>query len=48
MLDTAKLFQDLIQAYYDTRRHKRNTASALAFEKDKEVNLFNLWRDLIN
>jgi len=48
MFDTAKLYQDLIQAYYDTRKHKRNTASALAFEKNYEINLFDLRRDLIN
>jgi len=48
VLDTAKLFQDLTQAYYDTRKHKRNTASALTFEKNYETNLFELWRDIIN
>ena len=40
-------FEDLVQAYYDCRRHKRNTASARAFEKDMEINLLELHDDLI-
>jgi retron-type reverse transcriptase len=37
----------LVQAYYDCRRTKRNSASALTFEMDLERNLVALHRDLI-
>lgn len=40
-------FEDLVQAYYDCRRHKRNTASARQFEKDMEINLLELHDDLL-
>ena len=40
-------FEDLVQAYYDCRRHKRNTASARLFEKDMEINLLELHDDLL-
>ncbi|KAA8693715.1 reverse transcriptase, partial [Pseudomonas proteolytica] len=40
-------FQDLVQAYYDCRRTKRNSDSALAFEIDLERNLIQLHDDLI-
>ncbi|WP_273913543.1 RNA-directed DNA polymerase [Pseudomonas fontis] len=40
-------FGDLVQAYYDCRRSKRNSASALAFEMDLERNLTALHRDLV-
>ena len=39
-------FSDLVQAYYDCRRSKRNSASALAFEMDLERNLVALHDDL--
>jgi retron-type reverse transcriptase len=39
---------DLYQAYLDCRKHKRNTANALAFEMDLEKNLLILYRDLKN
>lgn len=39
-------FSDLVQAYYDCRRTKRNSASALAFEMDLERNLSELHNDL--
>lgn len=39
-------FSDLVQAYYDCRRSKRNSASALAFEMDLEPNLVELHDDL--
>ena len=41
------LFAQLVQAYLDCRRNKRNTASALAFEADVESNLLELHRDLV-
>ncbi|WP_330214393.1 RNA-directed DNA polymerase [Pseudomonas sp. AM8] len=40
-------FEDLVQAYYDCRRNKRNSASARLFEKDMELNLLELHDDLI-
>lgn len=40
-------FSDLVQAYYDCRRSKRNSASALAFEARLERNLSQLHSDLI-
>lgn len=33
-------------AYYDCRRHKRNTASARRFEQDMETNLLDLFEEL--
>ena len=40
-------FEDIVQAYYDCRRNKRNSASARLFEKDMEINLLELHDDLI-
>ncbi|WP_395598570.1 RNA-directed DNA polymerase [Pseudomonas sp. A1437] len=40
-------FSELVQAYYDCRRTKRNSASALAFEMDLEKNLIGLHDDLL-
>ena len=40
-------FEDLVQAYYDCRRRKRNTASARRFEQELELNLFDLYNDLV-
>lgn len=39
-------FQDLLKAYYDCRKNKRRTHSALKFELDLERNLIKLYRDL--
>jgi RNA-directed DNA polymerase len=39
-------FEALVQAYLDCRAHKRNTASALAFEERLEPNLVNLHNEL--
>lgn len=36
-------FDDLVAAYFDCRRHKRNTPSAIAFEQDLECNLVTLY-----
>ncbi len=41
-------FQDLVQAYYDCRRSKRNSDSALAFEMNLEQNLIQLHDDLMS
>ncbi|WP_110970826.1 RNA-directed DNA polymerase [Pseudomonas huaxiensis] len=40
-------FSELVQAYYDCRRSKRNSNSALAFEMGLERNLTDLHRDLV-
>lgn len=39
-------FAELAQAYFDCRRTKRNSASALAFEQDLERNLRKLYDEL--
>lgn len=38
--------EDLFQAYYDCRKHKRNTANALKFELNYEENLIQLWQEI--
>ena len=40
-------FSDLVQAYFDCRRTKRNSASALAFEASLEHNLRDLYDELV-
>ena len=40
-------FSELVQAYFDCRHNKRNTASALAFEQYLERNLAKLNDDLV-
>jgi len=39
---------ELAQAYFDCRKSKRNTPSALAFEQDLERNLMRLHADLVD
>lgn len=39
-------FRDLVEAYFDCRRTKRNSASALAFEANLERNLVTLFDEL--
>ena len=41
-------FPELVQAYFDCRQNKRNTASALAFEQDLERNLGRLNDELLD
>lgn len=48
MLDKEKLLIDLFQAYYDTRQHKRNTSSAVAFEMNYESEILALQNDLVD
>ena len=38
----------LFQAYYDCRKNKRNTASAIKFELDYESNLIQLHEEIMN
>lgn len=40
-------FEQLVKAYFDCRKHKRNTASALLFEQNLEQNLHDLHQELI-
>lgn len=47
-MENKKLLTDLFKAYYDARRHKRNTASQLRFEMNLETNLIELYHDLLN
>ncbi|WP_246307958.1 RNA-directed DNA polymerase [Chitinibacter bivalviorum] len=39
-------FEELVQAYFDCRKSKRNSGSALAFEQRLERNLFRLYDEL--
>ena len=41
-----QILNDLFQAYFDARKNKRNTANALAFEKQLENNLFELYEEI--
>jgi len=43
-----KLLADLFQAYYDARKNKRNTHSALSFEMHYERELFRLCDEILN
>lgn len=45
-MDASFTFAQLVQAYFDCRRHKRNSRSALRFEMDLERNLVALDEDL--
>jgi RNA-directed DNA polymerase len=40
-------FEDLVAAYFDCRRTKRNSRTALAFEQDLERNLIRLYDELV-
>jgi len=41
-------FTDLVHAYFDCRKNKRNTRSALGFEQNLEHNLLRLYDDLVS
>jgi RNA-directed DNA polymerase len=41
-------FEDLVVAYFDCRRNKRNTFNALRFEQNLERNLMRLYEDLMD
>lgn len=45
-MDSGYSFEKLVQAYFDCRRHKRTTASALRFEQRLEHNLLALHETL--
>lgn len=40
--------QEVFEAYYECRRHKRRSLNALNFEVDLEDNLVRLWREINN
>jgi len=48
MLHQDTLLVDIFQAYYDARKNKRTTASALRFELDFESHLLRLYEDIAN
>lgn len=43
-----KLLEDLFKAYFDARKNKRNTKSALEFELKYEENIFSLYEEIKN
>jgi len=43
-----QLLLDLFRAYFDTRKNKRKTANALAFEAGYEEKIFKLYDEIIN
>lgn len=45
-VDKDKILNDLFQAYFDSRKNKRNTINALAFEKHFEENIFSLFNEI--
>jgi RNA-directed DNA polymerase len=47
-LSEERILVDLFQAYYDARKNKRNTINALAFEKNLESNLFELYEEIVS
>ncbi|THF58039.1 RNA-directed DNA polymerase [Pseudothauera rhizosphaerae] len=47
-MDAGYSLELLAQAYFDCRRHKRNTASALRFEQNLEHNLMALHEELMD
>lgn len=42
------MFNELLTAYYEARRHKRNTINQLIFERDLEAGLLKLEQELLN
>lgn len=47
-MDSSYSFEKLVQAYFDCRKHKRNTDSALRFEMSLESNLQRLHEELLS
>jgi hypothetical protein len=44
----SKLLEDLFQAYYDARKNKQRTFSALKFEDKFEENIFKLYDEIVS
>jgi retron-type reverse transcriptase len=40
--------EEIFQAYYECRKHKRNRSGAMQFEVDLEKNLVDLWQEINN
>ena len=38
--------EEVMEAYYDCRRNKRNTANQLRFEMDYERECIDLWQEI--
>lgn len=47
LFDNEQLKEDIFCAYYDARKHKRNTYNALEFELHLEHNLLQLYREIV-
>lgn len=45
-VNTEILFQDVVQAYMDCRKNKRNTMAVIEYEMNLEHNLIELWEEL--
>ena len=43
-----QIHDDLYQAYHDARKYKRNTLAQLEFEEEEEVNLEELYPELVS
>lgn len=46
LFDNEELKKELIQAYYDARKNKRNTLNALKFEINLEHNIIELYKEI--
>ncbi len=46
-INRTKILEDLLRAYYDARKNKRDTINVLIFEKDFEANLFELCDEIL-
>lgn len=47
LFDEPRLKEELYRAYYEARRHKRNTLNALEFELDLERNIERLYEEIL-
>lgn len=48
VISEQQIHEDLYQAYYDARKYKRNTLAQMEFEEEEEVNLEDLYPELVN
>ena len=48
IIEQGATYEELLQAYYDCRKNKRNSKTALHFELDYETNLLELKWSLNN
>lgn len=47
LFDDKTVLEDLWRAYYDARKHKRNTSNAIQFELQLEHNIYQLYQEII-